>query len=121
MKYKKLGMLLTLLFIVVVFSGCGTVTVYDQEVCGDLGQAGAHCAHTLTNQTRDISKANWDIERVGYLCMNSQSFTDQETAVDEFCNNNQSLCDYQTRVALQTSLHRIHVVALKAMAARKHK
>lgn len=92
---------------------CGHVTVFDTEVCADLGSAGGHCAHTLTDATRDIPKPQWDIERVGYLCMNSTSFNDIETAVDQLCTTT-GLCDYQTREALNLAFFRI-----KSLKAKK--
>lgn len=116
MRFKKRKMLLTVLF-VALGSGCGSVTIYDREVCGDLGAAGAHCAHTLVDETRDIPKPAWDSERVGMLCMNSQAYTDAETAIDQFCTM-YNVCDYQTREAIREGFIRIQRVVLRAQIAR---
>ena len=97
---------------------CGQITVYDREICGDLGQAGAHCAHTLVNKSRDIPKAQWDIVRTGMLCMNSQGFTDAETAIDQFCTA-YNVCDYETRDALGRAFFRVRSVVKRANKAKK--
>lgn len=94
-------------------TSCGHITVYDREVCGDLGAAGAHCAHTLTDKKRDISKLAWDRQRVGMLCMSSQAYTDAETAIDQFCNI-YPVCDFKTREELRAALARVKHVIWKA-------
>lgn len=98
-------------------SACGHVTVADTEVCGDLGAAGAHCAHTLTAEIRDIPKAQWDSDRIGELCMNSTAFNDTETALDQLCQTT-NLCDFQTQQAVTKALDRIRRVAKIARAAK---
>lgn len=94
--------------------GCGHVVIHDKEFCGDLGVVGAHCAHTLTPETRDVSKENWDKERIGNICVNSRGWTDTETSIDQFCTTT-DLCDYET----QQAVVRIRAVVKKALAARK--
>jgi len=85
----------------------------DEEVVADLGAAGGYAVHTLTDQTRDIPKAEWDRERVGYLCVNSTAFNDAQTALDQLCQET-NLCDYQTRDAIQKASLRIHSALRKA-------
>lgn len=103
----------------IVTVSCSHIPIYDSEVCGDLGPAGAHCAHTLINKKRDIPKAQWDVERIGQLCETSRAFTDKETAIDTFCNNNPNLCDYQVRQDIAAVRARLDPVAKKAARARK--
>lgn len=105
MTYKLLRTLSILSF--TGLASCGTITVYDSEVCGDLGESGAHCAHTLTNGKRDVSKTDWDELRVGWLCMSPQAFSDTESALDQFCTA-YNVCDYQTRESLQAAFNKIH-------------
>lgn len=116
LKSKLQKMLLIVSF--AALSSCGHITVYDREVCGDLGNAGAHCAHTLVNKTRDVVKAKWDRERVGMLCMTSQAYNDVETALDQFCTA-YNVCDYKTREAIAAALSRVRRVANKAFVARE--
>lgn len=100
-------------------ASCGHVTVYDKEVCGDLGPVGAHCAHTLTDAKRDISKAAWDRERIGWLCMNATGYNDTETSLDQFCTTT-NLCDFETKETLGMVKSRMRPVVKKALAARRH-
>jgi hypothetical protein len=102
----------------IALSGCGHVTIYDKEVCGDLGEYGAHCAHTLVDKKRDISKANWDQMRVGYLCMDSMAYNDTETSIDQFCATSK-LCDYKTREQIAQVKARMRPVVKKALRARR--
>ena len=96
-----------------VLTGCDTVTIQDVEVCGDLGQFGAHCAMTLTDGQRDIPKKAWDKERLGMLCLTSQSFNDTETVIDQFCAAYPGTCSYETQVQLHESLVRVQSVIKK--------
>lgn len=101
----------------IALNSCGTISVYDREVCADLGEVGAYCRHTLVDKKRDISKDKWDEVRVGMLCMNSQAYTDAETAIDQFCTA-YGVCDYKTREELRQSFARVGRVARKAKAAK---
>jgi len=99
-------------------TGCNSITIYDKEVCGDLGEYGAHCAHTLVDKKRDIPKAKWDKERVGYLCVSPRAYTDTETAIDQFCATNPNLCNYATREQVEAVKGRMRPVVKKAQTAR---
>ena len=116
--YKLLKMLSTLLFISLA-SCATTVTVYDKLVCGDLDRFGAHCAHTLTNEQRDIPKAQWDKIRVGWLCTDSTGYNDTETAIDQLCAENP--CDYETRQTIETVKENLRPLVERAQSAKKRK
>lgn len=96
---------------------CGHVTVKDKEVCADLGVAGAHCAHTYVTRRRDIPKAQWDHERVGWMCMLADDFSDGEDSLDELCRTT-NLCDYETQDQLNKFKQRMYPLLKKARAAR---
>ncbi len=118
---KQLATLLTVWLIAIGLEfcvSCGHVTVYDKEVCGDLGNVGAHCAHTLTDAKRDIPKAQWDRERIGYLCAKAEGWNDTETSLDQLCTTT-NLCDFETRETLGRVKSRMRPVAKKALAARR--
>lgn len=115
-KSLPLGLLLALLLTAIV--SCGTITVYDKEVCADLGEIGADCTTTITGKSRELSKAQWDSIRTGYFCMDSRGYTDTETAIDQFCNA-YNVCDYKTREQLQATAKRLRKLAKKAAKARK--
>jgi len=116
-KFKKLAMPLTVLLSAIV-SACGHVTVKDQEVCADLGVAGAHCAHTYITKRRDIPKKDWDRVRIGWMCTPANAFSDKEDAVDELCRTT-NLCDYETQDEINKFKARMRPVLKKAKAARK--
>lgn len=84
----------------------------------DLSPNGAHCAHTLTPETRDLTQGQWDNERVGRMSFTSQGFDDTETATDQLCNE-LPVCDYQTRQAIQAAFQRMRPLA--KMGARAYK
>jgi hypothetical protein len=97
---------------------CGHVTVKDKEVCADLGGAGAECAHTYIVKRRSLTKPQWDRERVGYMCMRSDSFSDGEDSLDELCRNT-NLCDYETQDQINAFKARMLPVLKKARSARR--
>lgn len=115
LKSKLLAMLLIGSLSEIV--SCGHVTVKDKEVCADLGVAGAHCAHTYITQRRDIPKAQWDRERIGYMCMKADAFSDAEDSIDELCRTT-NLCDYETQDQINQFKGRMSPLVKKAKAAR---
>lgn len=117
-------MLLIILFAVLVLEvlmvlGCGHVIVYDTEVCGNLGPYGAHCVHTLTEETRDVNVRQWQNESIGWLCMDSKGFNDTETSLDQLCATT-NLCDYQTRQVIEDVKARLRPILERAKAAKRY-
>jgi hypothetical protein len=109
MTLEKRVKLWTVLSVAVINLSCAHYKVYDKEVCGDLGDYGAHCNHTLVDKPRDIPKAQWDRERVGMLCLTSEGFNDTETVIDQFCQDNPR-CDFVTRESLRAAISRVRGV-----------
>lgn len=98
---------LILLFLV----SCTSVPVYDSEVCGDLGTAGASCFHTLTTDARDIKKADWDQERFGQLCITSQTFADIKASIEKLCSVSTTVrCSYEVKHMLESLQKKIDSV-----------
>lgn len=118
-KSKELARQLIALSSAIVVSAC-TVTVKDKEVCADLGVAGAHCAHTYIEKRRDIPKAVWDKERIGWMCMHADDFSDTEDSLDELCRTT-NLCDYRTKEELKKLRARLAPVVKKAKSVSKPK
>ena len=116
--FKGLAKPQIVLLIGIALSGCAHVTVKDKEVCADLGGAGAHCAHTYINEKRDIKKVDWDKERVGWMCIRADDFSDTEDSIDELCRNT-NYCDYETRVKISDFKFFMRPLVRKARAARK--
>jgi hypothetical protein len=81
---KKLKSVFALLF-VCLLSSCARVPIKNSEWCGDLGAEGASCFNTLNDNSRDISKEEWDKERVGKLCTSPETFADLQAAILKLC------------------------------------
>ncbi len=107
--------LIPLIASLLLLSNCGTLdprlTVYDKEVCSYLGDVvyqgvhiAAHCKHTLTSDTRNVTVLDWTTKPViqgggvEMLCINSQGFADSESDIDQACQILQ--CDYKQRESL---------------------
>lgn len=115
-KFNVLAMLLIVSLSAIV--SCGHVTVKDKEVCADLGVAGAACSTTFTSQRRNFSKANWDRERVGYMCMKASAYSDGEDSLDELCRTT-NLCDFETQEKVQQLKSNMSPLVRKAKNARR--
>lgn len=114
-----------LVFTLFLFAGCGSITIQDREVCADLGAViyqgtviGAQCAHTLTSANRTVTKTQWDIERIGWMCMNSKDYTSIETEIEQACQLMK--CDYQTATALTQALTRMRKLRDLGQWAKTH-
>lgn len=94
------------LFILANLSGCAEVPIIDSEWVGDIGEDGGVAFHTLTDESRDIPKADWDLERFGMLCTKSETFADWKGVIEKLCRstyrckeqNIQTLNDFFERV-----------------------
>lgn len=96
-----------------------TVKVYDKVVCGDLGVDGAHCNHTYTkNQSFDLTKKQWDAQRVGWMCMHHGDFEDTEGALDQLCLNTDK-CDYRVKEAILIVKAHLRSISEKASRAER--
>ncbi len=111
------AMLLTVSLSVIV-SACSSVKVIDKEACADLGVAGAHCAYTYTpNKRRDIEKAYWDVQRVGWICMRGSDFSDTEDSIDKLCRTTK-LCDYRAKKKIEQVKKNMAPLVSSAKTAR---
>jgi hypothetical protein len=72
-------------FVLILSFSCARIPIKDSEWCGDLGNEGASCFNTLSDNTRDISKEEWDKERVGMICSKAQTFSDWQAAIIKLC------------------------------------
>jgi hypothetical protein len=87
-------------------SGCAHVEIKDSEWCGDMGESGAECFHTLTTEARELTKAEWDIERFGMVCTKADTFADWKAVIEKLCNKT-GLCDYETQASLSAFFSRV--------------
>lgn len=71
-----------------------------------MGRDGAACFRMFTNDTRDISKERWDLERFGMLCSRAEYFADLKKAILKLCKKTGS-CDYETERLVKEFGYRI--------------
>lgn len=90
--------------------GCASVQIKDEEFCGDQGELGATCFHTLTDETRDLSKADWDALRFGQVCSSAQTFADWKASILKLCKVSKA-CTYEQKKLLNQFM--AHIEALQ--------
>lgn len=113
---KKNSKLLLALLLAFSASACGTVHISDQEWCGDMGELGASCFHTLSTDTRDIDKEHWDQERYGQICGSAAAYVEFKNAVLKLCRDT-GRCDYQTQQAVREFGYKVYRQTLKSAEA----
>lgn len=59
--------------------------IKNAEWCGDMGDLGASCFMTHSQDSRDLSKEDWDKERFGQLCTSADTFANIKTAIQKLC------------------------------------
>ena len=101
-----------LLFLILLASSCGLVKIKDSEFCGDMGQDGATCFTTLSNQERKISPAQWEEERFGMICSNAKTFAEWKAAILKLCSMTWR-CSYDDRSNIITFGKNIEKIQLK--------
>ncbi len=74
-----------------------------------MGELGATCVRTLSDETRDMDKAQWDVERFGMVCTDRTNFASWKKAILKLCRKN-PLCDFETRAALDAFYGRIQAI-----------
>jgi hypothetical protein len=79
---------------------CSKLTIPNVEICADVGNAGAVCKYTRSNDSRDISKPQWDTERLGQFCMNPDALGEYQKFVEEACNHEKNCIDEAKRMRL---------------------
>lgn len=88
-------------FGLLLLSGCASVRIPDTEWCGDMGKEGAACFHTLTDDERDIPKAEWDDYRFGQVCTTNNNFAAIISALEKLCSKAGKRCTYYTKQAIR--------------------
>lgn len=88
-----------------LLSSCSTVEVKDTEWCSDLGIQGAYCFNTLSTDSREVAKEEWDKERVGMLCTSSDDFAEWKAVILKLCRYAGRRCTYEDKIRIQTYLN----------------
>lgn len=94
-------------------SACSTVEIKNQEFCGDMGSMGADCFKTLTDETRHVSKDDWDNERMGMICESPEVFGDWKAVILKLCHKSKT-CRYQAEETLVKFFINVEAVNEKA-------
>lgn len=79
---------------------CAKVEIKDAEFCGDMGDDGAVCYHTLTTESREIDKVNWDVERFGQICTSAQTFAEWKATIEKLCSASKR-CTYEEQQMIE--------------------
>lgn len=97
-------------------SGCANVRIPDTEWCGDMGSEGAACFHTLSDDARDLPKAEWDAERFGQVCTTTNNFSAIISSVEQLCSMAGRRCSYSTRKAIKKMTLNLQRLNLRTLA-----
>lgn len=88
------------LFAFALLNGCSAIDIKDAEWCGDVGNSGAACYHTLSDEEREISKAQWDQERFGMLCTKPENFANWKEAILKLCKES-NRCSFEDQALIE--------------------
>lgn len=82
---KPWARLLSLILFPILLVNCGVV-LKDTEWCGDKGQLGASCFHTISDGHRWVGPNEWDKERFGDVCTDSKNFAEWKKDILQLCS-----------------------------------
>ena len=88
-----------------LLSSCARVEIKNTEWCSDLGQEGAYCFNTLSDDSREVIKDAWDKERFGMLCTSSDDFAEWKAVILKLCRYAGKRCTYEDKIRIQTYLN----------------
>jgi hypothetical protein len=98
------------------------VPIHNHEWCADNGD-GANCFHFLTDESRDLSKAEWDDLRVGQVCTMDppdhygETFADIKATIAKLCTKTPNACSYEAKKKLSNFFRNLQKVQ-RGIAAR---
>ena len=86
--------MLLLSLLIFALSGCSLV-VPNVKICADKGKFGAVCAYTRDAKKKKIqvSKQEWDRERIGQFCMDAEGLGKYQTFIEKACQQNKNCVD----------------------------
>lgn len=112
-KKKSSSVVSLILFVFALNAGCARVQIKNAEWCGDMGELGASCFHTLSDESRDLEKEEWDEERFGQVCTKPENFANWKAALLKLCRQTR-LCTYEERRMIETLGRRMNHFDYKA-------
>lgn len=75
-----------------------------------MGNLGATCAHTISDETRRLTKEEWDKERFGQICGTSQAYSDMVKVVLKLCRITRR-CTYEDIALIKSFGGKIHEIS----------
>lgn len=93
--------------------GCARVEIRDGELCGDMGQDGAACFHTLSDAERDLTAPEWNVTRFGWICGSSQSISEMLAALEKLCSLTWR-CSHEEKRVIERLSARVHALQERA-------
>lgn len=88
--------LLSLALILLTVS-CAPIKIKDMTFYGDKGKFGATSVHSLHKQIppETISKADWDLMRIGMVCTAGENISYALATIDKLCTQRKGACTYE--------------------------
>lgn len=120
-----LGLFTGMVLLGLSISGCPSVQIKDEEVCGSLASKGATCFHTLTEESRTMTlqefAAWWNDLSDPKIATRASAFADAKAALETLCSIN-NVCTYEQKqviAKLSNKFDSIVSVAKKTKGAAK--
>lgn len=113
-----------------LLSACAGVKVKDKEICAVAGiiGAGANCAHTLTDETREMTVDEFiywlepQEDRGPAMCMSGKHLVDFKSELEQACKILGDKCRKEDVRALELAASRVRALQKKsARQMRKYK
>lgn len=79
-----------------------------------MGPLGATCFTSLSGKERDITKEQWDKDRFGQVCTQSESFAKIKATILKFCEVNKKRCEYAAVEQVEDFNNKIKKASSKA-------
>jgi hypothetical protein len=87
MPKKNLKRIFTISLSCLFLISCGTISLKDGQVCGDMGRLGATCDNVFTDKPIDYSAEKWDELRIGRISITASMFANWKSALLKFCSD----------------------------------
>lgn len=112
-KYAKAQKFLHGAIALFLLVGCSSVQINDHEWCVIAGSDGAYCFHTLTEQERDLTEAEWKLESRGWLAGSPEAYANLKEAIEKLCSETKK-CTYEEQQNLKKFFTKVEEAQEKA-------
>jgi len=88
-----------LFVLVATLCSCGPDVIPDEEGCLQQTRGKARCKHFFKDGVRNLSKPEWDLEKIGTICYKPQSIGNILFFIEKVCNRSQNcVSDIRSRI-----------------------